>query len=192
MTSQGMFTSLSVDQNSATPYTDATKWRRPDKPRVKRPLNPFMVWSQIERHKIIESSPDVHHAQVSKLLGKRWKSLSVEKKAPFIKEAERLRRLHRAEFPDYKYKPRRRKKTAHFIAPEDTKAYTEDTAAENSLDDENIIDMPNDYQSPICESNGTTRDPQVMSNYSLCHQQQPPLTQEPFYCPISDISKEPT
>ena len=39
-------------------------------------MNAFMVWSQLERHKIIEQTPELHNAQISKFLGKRWQLLS--------------------------------------------------------------------------------------------------------------------
>merc|ERR1712123_501158 len=73
-------------------------------------MNAFMVWSQIERHKIIENTPHVHNAEISKTLGERWKSLTANERAPFIEEAERLKNLHILEFPCYKYKPRQRKR----------------------------------------------------------------------------------
>ena len=84
---------------------------------VKRPMNAFMVWSQIERHKIIEDTPNCNHAEISKLLGKRWRGLSQSERNPFIEEAERLRQLHMAEFPDYKYRPRKRKRKTPAPAP---------------------------------------------------------------------------
>jgi transcription factor SOX4/11/12 (SOX group C) len=71
-------------------------------------MNAFMVWSQIERRKIIEIQPDVHNAEISKSLGKRWKQLSESDREPFIQEAERLRLLHMQEYPDYKYRPRKK------------------------------------------------------------------------------------
>ena len=76
-----------------------------------------MVWSQIERQKLISNRPDLHHAGISKHLGKRWRQLSPQERKPFIEEAEKLRVLHMMEFPDYKYRPRKRKRKATPSSP---------------------------------------------------------------------------
>ena len=71
-------------------------------------MNAFMRWSQIERKKIIENFPDAHNAEISKNLGKKWRTLSEEEKRPFIEEAEKLKILHLKEYPNYKYRPKKK------------------------------------------------------------------------------------
>lgn len=104
------FGSMSINPTSVTPYSDATKCKKNATSHVKRPMNAFMVWSQIERRRISEVAPEVHNAEISKRLGARWKNLDGETRKPFIDEAERLRLLHLKEYPDYKYRPRKKAK----------------------------------------------------------------------------------
>ncbi|CAG7661313.1 unnamed protein product [Allacma fusca] len=108
---QEVFGSQKVDKSSATPYSDATQTKKHPPNHIKRPMNAFMVWSQIERRKICEKSPDTHNAEISKQLGMQWRKLSEEERKPYIEEAERLRILHSQEYPDYKYRPKKRAKS---------------------------------------------------------------------------------
>ena len=77
--------------------------------KVPRPMNSFMVFSHLERKRLAEENPELHNADLSKILGRKWKSLSPAQRQPYMDEAERLRVVHTETFPEYKYKPRRRK-----------------------------------------------------------------------------------
>ena len=103
------FRSLNVDPKSSTPYSDATQCREKSNRRTKRPMNSFIVWSQIRRRELLENMPKLNPAEISKRLGKIWKSLSMDEKQPYVEEAERLRLLHLKENPDYKYRPNKKK-----------------------------------------------------------------------------------
>lgn len=100
-----MFGSQSISQESLTPYSDATKCKRVTA-HTRKPMNSFMVFSQVERRKLVcRAVSHVPQRTIIKWLGKRWNCLSAEKKQVYADEAERLRLLHRKEYPDYYKRP---------------------------------------------------------------------------------------
>lgn len=82
--------------------------RSPD--HIKRPMNAFMVWSKERRKELAQENPRMHNSELSKKLGAEWKALSDGDKRPYIDEAKKIREMHMVEFPDYRYRPRRKPK----------------------------------------------------------------------------------
>ena len=88
---------------------------RPDY--IRRPMNAFMIWSQITRRKIIDRTPELHNAEISRSLGRVWRELPEKFKVPYVQEAERLRLQHMRDHPDYKYKPKKKAKPTKKVSP---------------------------------------------------------------------------
>ena len=105
-TGTGMGSALQL-QPLGSPGQLGAELRR-GKEHIKRPMNAFMVWAQLERRKMTLEYPDMHNAEISRRLGKLWRLLSDTEKQPYLDESERLRVLHMKQHPDYKYRPRKR------------------------------------------------------------------------------------
>lgn len=117
------FGSALIDPSTSTPYSDATRTQPKKRVRpghVKRPMNAFMVFSQIERRKMVQLAPHLPNADISKSVqaiaagrvlhlrdysrccGAKWKRMSLRERQPYMEESERLKHLHARQYPTYK------------------------------------------------------------------------------------------
>ena len=98
------------NEESASVSSRSKKKCGATKSHIKRPMNAFMVWAQVARRDLSQAHPTLHNSQLSKKLGKLWHELAEQEKIPYVQEASRLRSLHKQEFPEYKYQPKRKPK----------------------------------------------------------------------------------
>lgn len=75
---------------------------------VPRPRNAFFIFRSMRAREV---KVFCHQSEFSKLVAEDWKKMSEEEKAFFVKEATLERAEHKKKYPDYKYQPRKRKKS---------------------------------------------------------------------------------
>lgn len=97
-------------------YTPSEEYAQPSKKKErtgpKRPKTSFFLFCDDERANVVADSPDLKPKQVSSELGKRWKALSDEEKAPYVEAAAKAKEKYNKEVG----------KTTEAVEPKKTKS----------------------------------------------------------------------
>ena len=64
---------------------------------MKHSMNPFMVFSTQRRKELLKTDTSLRNREVSKLLAAEWHAMTVEEKAPFVEESQRLADLRKVD-----------------------------------------------------------------------------------------------
>ncbi|XP_071827789.1 uncharacterized protein [Apostichopus japonicus] len=80
--------------------------------KIKRPMNAFMVWAREYRTILSKGFPKESNSQISVRLGDIWSNLTNEEKKPFYDRADKLRRQHEKDYPDWVYQPNKKRRIA--------------------------------------------------------------------------------
>ncbi|XP_064094161.1 uncharacterized protein LOC135206687 isoform X2 [Macrobrachium nipponense] len=75
------------------------------KSNVKRPLNPYLLFQNEMKKKVIDDYPGEHYQATLKRLGIMWKTLSPSEKLKWQTKAENLKKEHQRQNPNYHYNP---------------------------------------------------------------------------------------
>eukprot|EP00042_Codosiga_hollandica_P025583 m.115250 g.115250 ORF g.115250 m.115250 type:complete len:510 (-) comp51913_c1_seq1:3978-5507(-) len=119
----------SIHDLSSSRTKSPAPYEKPE--RVKRPMNAFMLWSQDQRRRSLDSSEGQERKQrggstisLSRSLGYQWNMLSDAERRPFEEKAEQLKLEHKLAHPTYKYLPKKKSPTCPptFVAVWPTKS----------------------------------------------------------------------
>lgn len=88
------------------------KEQNPNMP--KKPQTAYMIFSTKIRPKIKEENPDASFADLSRLIGKKWKSLSDKAKKPYTDEANKLKEAYLKEKSKHEQPKKKRSSYIYF------------------------------------------------------------------------------
>ncbi|XP_055005272.1 transcription factor 7-like 2 [Boleophthalmus pectinirostris] len=100
---------------------------RDKKPYIKKPPNAFMLYKAEQRELIMQQFNITNSAEVNRIAGARWTTLSDNEQAPYFEQARVAKREHEAKFPGWSPIDNfgRRKRKSNTTSPA---AYTHPTA----------------------------------------------------------------
>ncbi|XP_077481369.1 uncharacterized protein LOC144092448 [Stigmatopora argus] len=80
---------------------DENNRKRSDQQYIKKPLNAFMLFRQEQRPKVVARFNIRNSADVNKVIGQMWKSLTKREQRKYYEQADTAKKLHTQQHPDW-------------------------------------------------------------------------------------------
>jgi capicua transcriptional repressor len=105
---KGRSQSLSALQAGKDPQSPLTK----KDPRIRRPMNAFMIFSKRHRAMVHQQHPNQDNRTVSKILGEWWYALKADEKTKYHELASEVKEAHFKAHPEWKWCSKDRRKSS--------------------------------------------------------------------------------
>jgi len=143
-------TSTTTTTNTTTRLS-AYRKRKADKNYIPRPKNCFMAYREHIKEKFLSENPGMNNKVVSVLAANMWNNEPEDVKELWRERAKQLKIEHKLKYPDYKFKPQKKKQ--NLKTPGSTKTSSKSTNVRNnnkkSSSDSKIIFADSGYGSEI-------------------------------------------
>ncbi|ORX89130.1 putative HMG box protein, partial [Basidiobolus meristosporus CBS 931.73] len=70
-----------------------------------RPPNPFFLFRKDKQASVFAQHRGISNLEVSKVVGRMWKTASFQEKEYYQRLAEEFKKEHQEKYPNYKYSP---------------------------------------------------------------------------------------
>ncbi|KAI8855342.1 high mobility group box domain-containing protein [Chytridium lagenaria] len=82
--------------------TKVSSRKKKDPNAPKKPMSPYLIWSNENRARIKEENPDAGFGDIGKLLGAEWKQVGESEKEAYKKMADKDKARYEKEVKTYK------------------------------------------------------------------------------------------
>lgn len=80
---QGFQPTLNLSMSAPDAAEDLTKKKKKDPNRLKKPKSAFLLWCKEHRQKVCDDNPNATFAEISTIMGDKWKNVSEEERKPY-------------------------------------------------------------------------------------------------------------
>jgi hypothetical protein len=131
-------------------------------PRIRRPMNAFMIFSKRHRAMVHQQHPNQDNRTVSKILGEWWYALKTDEKTKYHELASEVKEAHFKAHPEWKWCSKDRRKSSS--STKDSRGRMDSFDGADSYSDEKSPKTPGDLLQPHQPSDVI---PLTINNYEM-------------------------